>query len=156
MERVHAARAAIIEEGESGWSAERQASAIYGHIGDVVSDESVGFRQDLLFAARVVELDQTIGRGNVDHTSLRVRQNAVYAKHMFVFHMPDAAFVHGQKIQAAIEIANPELSVFIRGQGRDVAVIQHGYGGREHTLPSESMKVHAVESVASEGKYRAA
>src|SRR5580658_2232811 len=71
LKRIHAARAAGVEERQAGGSGQRETVAIGNDIGDVVGDQSIGAGQHLLFAAGVVEPHQAVGGGDVDGASLR-------------------------------------------------------------------------------------
>ncbi len=55
VKRIHAARAAGIEKGESCRSCKCQATAITGDVGNVVGNQAVGARQHLLFVPGIVE-----------------------------------------------------------------------------------------------------
>src|SRR5580658_6743710 len=104
VKSVHAVRPAGVEEGEAGRSGQRESIAVGNNIGHVVGDQSVGPRQHLLFAAGIVEANQTVGGGDIDRAGLRVRKNTIHAEDMIVFYMPDAAVVRCQQIEAAVEV----------------------------------------------------
>ena len=107
VEGIHAVSAAGIEECEARGSGERQASAVGSDIGDMIGDQAVAPRQNLLLTTRIVEAHQSIRGRDIDRARLRVGENSIYAKHMLVFYMSDAAFVGGEQIKPAVEVANP-------------------------------------------------
>src|ERR1700689_1148522 len=93
MKGVHAACAGGIEESKPSRRGKRQAVTVGNDVGHVVSDESVGAGQHLLFAARVVEPHQAVSGGNGDGSALGIAENPVYAEHVLVFDVTDAAVV---------------------------------------------------------------
>src|SRR6266576_1819167 len=154
MEGVHAVRATGIEKRKTRGSGERQASAVGSDIGDMIGDQAVAPRQNLLLTTRIVEAHQSIRGRDIDRARLRVGENSIYAKDMLVFHMSDAAFIGGEQIKATIEVANPKLPARIGSQRGDVPVAQYRRPGCEDSLPTKPMRFHSVESVPGDGKHR--
>ena len=116
MKGIHAARAAGVEKCQSCRSRHGKPIAIGRHIGHVVSDESIGASQNLLFVSRAIKSNQAVGGGNVHRARLRIQKDAVDAEHMLVFHMGCASVVAVQDIEAAIKVADPEATGCVGGQ----------------------------------------
>src|SRR5208282_5036975 len=80
---------------------------------------------------------------------------------VFIFDMRFAdmglAGVVGRKyVKAAVEIADPETAIRIRCQRGNIAVAEDGGTGPQYRFPSESMRIHAIESIAGDSEHRVA
>jgi hypothetical protein len=79
VKRIHAVRAGRVEECKPRRSRESETIAVSGYVSNMVGDESVSVRQQLLLSACIVEANQSVGGGDVDRAGLRVRKNAIDA-----------------------------------------------------------------------------
>ena len=122
----------------------------------MVGDQPVGAGQNLLFAAGIIETNQSVGGGNVDRAGFRVKQDTVDAEHMLVLDMGRASVVERQNIEAAIEIADPEAPIRVRCQRGNIAVAENGRARLQQLHPSEATRVHTIEPVAGHRENRVA
>src|SRR6266446_8335258 len=91
MKRIHAARAARIQEGQARWRAYHQTIMVDGDVGDVVRDEPICACQNLLLAAILGKTHETVCRRHLYRASSAVRHNAVDAENMIILHMRSAS-----------------------------------------------------------------
>ena len=115
-----------VKEGKPSRSRERQPAAIVGHIGHVVGDQSIGTRQHLLFAARSIETHQPVGSGDINCAVLIVpifdQEESGSRRRRARLRHAETAVVSSQKIEAAIEISNPQSAVGIGRKCGNIAV----------------------------------
>ena len=87
VKRVHAARAAGVEESKPSRSRKREAVAVSGDVRNVVGDQAIGARQHLLLASGIVETNQAVRGGNIDGGSLGIWKDPVHAEYVLIFYM---------------------------------------------------------------------
>src|SRR6266436_3929615 len=149
MKRIHAVGAAsLIQEGQSRRSAYHQAIVVNSHVSDVVRDKPVGSRQNLLLASIRIETDQTICRSYRYSPGPAVRHDTVDAKNVVVLHVRRVACIRVKKIEATVEIANPNAPTSVRGQRRNIVIGKNGRPRTQHLLPAQAARTHLIERIA--------
>src|SRR5260370_37872656 len=118
-----------------------------GDGGDVFRETYMSGGQSLLLRAIRRETHQTVCRRYRHCAVPTVRHDAVDAKNVIIFHMRRPSGIRLQKIEPAIEIADPKTSALIRRECRNVAVTQNGWSQLQHLLPTLPTRTHAIERI---------
>src|SRR6266850_1285132 len=152
MKRIHAVGAAgRVQEGQARRSTYHQAIVVNSHVCDVVRDKPFGSCENLLLASIRIETDQTICRSYRYSAGPAVRHDAIDTENMIIFHMRRVASISVKKIEATVEIANPNAPTSVCGQRRNIAIGENGRPWPQHLLPAQPARTHPIERIA--GKH---
>jgi hypothetical protein len=103
-----------------------QAVAVDGYDRNVVRDESVGSRENLLLAAIRIETDETVCRRHRHRPGSAIRHDAVDTENVIIFHMRRAPRLRVKKIEPTVGIANPNAPASVCGQRRNIPIAENG------------------------------
>ncbi len=117
VKAVHAARAVGIEERDSRRRRNGQSAMVGNHVGNMLCDQAVRFAQYLFRFPSRSETHQAIRSSHFHGATFDVRRNPVHAKNVVIFDVQRARRPVRQNVEAVVEIADPQLSIFVASKG---------------------------------------
>src|SRR5215813_3780500 len=107
----------------------------------MVGNQTIGPGYHLLNAARFVHADEPVGGRNLDRIRFVIEQDPIHAENVLILYVDGPASVCCEDVEAPVEVPDPQPSVLVPSQSRDIFIRQDSLARLPCPLPSRCARI---------------